>query len=333
MTGRKPATGETQATRPRPTRLFDAIVAASVAVGVIAGGLSLLTGDGGQLASSHGLTAEELEQRVTDLRTPAYWVGPKPDSLYRLTARADGAVFIRYLPRGAVRDSQPVLTVATYPRASAYGDVQAAARRAGAVRIALAGNAVAMFERARPTNVFVAFPSLTVQVEVFDPVPAEARRLVESGAVTTVGESSRPLARAFFATEPELRRFASSLPERAYWAGPRADRRYEVTHTSSGATFVRYLPPGAEVGTAGARYLTVVTYPRRAALRVLRAAARAPGAKTISISGGGLGVYYGGVPTNVHLAFPDGNVEVEVFSPSKEVAIELVRRGAIEPLS
>jgi hypothetical protein len=333
MTGRKPATDDTPAPRARPAPLFAAIVTASVAVGVAAGVLSLLTGDGGLPASSDGLTAAELERRVADVETPAYWVGPKRDSLYRLTTRADGAVFIRYLTQGAARDSQPALTVATYPRANAYGDVEAAARRAGSVRVTVAGNAVATFERARPTNVFVAFASSPVQVEVFDPAPAEARRLVESGAVMRVGESLRPLARPFVMSEPELRRFARSLPGRAYWAGPRADRRYEVTHTSSGATYVRYLPPSAEVGDAGARYLTVVTYPRRAALRVLRVAAGATGAKTISVPGGGLGVYYGGVPTNVHVAFPVANVEVEVFSPSKEVAIELVRRGAIEPLS
>jgi hypothetical protein len=314
-------------------RRFRAIAVAGVAVGVIAGAASLLSDNQGLVAETDALTAEELHRRAARLETPAYWVGPKPDTVYRLTTRSDDAVLVRYVPEATAYDSQPTLTVATYPRVRGLAEVEAAARRAGAVRIPLRDEAVASFDRAHPTNVFVAFPSQPVQVEVFDPVPGEARRLVESGALRVVGDSSLRLATPFVASEQELRRFARALPERAYWAGRRADRRYEVTHTSAGATFVRYLPPEAEVGDGRTRYLTVATYPRRFAFRVLRDAARAREAKTISLPGGGLGVYYRGTPTNVHLAFPGQDVEVEVFSPTKGAAIDLVRRGAIEPLS
>ena len=46
---------------------------------------------------------------------------------------------------------------------------------------------LAVLDPARPTSVFVAFPNVDFQIEVFSPKQGEARRLVERGRITPVG--------------------------------------------------------------------------------------------------------------------------------------------------
>ena len=51
----------------------------------------------------------------------------------------------------------------------------------------LDGGGVAVFPEAPGTkNVYVAYPGVDYQVEVFDPVPGAARRLVEAGRIAPV---------------------------------------------------------------------------------------------------------------------------------------------------
>ena len=78
---------------------------------------------------------------------------------------------------------------------------------------------------------------------------------------------------------------------------------YELTQTPSNRIFVRYLPQGAELGTADP-YLFVATFPVDDAFPVTQAEARKPGAVTIPIANGGVAFYTRAAPTNVYIAFP-----------------------------
>ena len=53
----------------------------------------------------------------------------------------------------------------------------------------------------------------------------------------------------------DLDQLAGSLGHPVYWAGSQPRFTYEVTRTKDGRVYIRYLPPGATVGTK-ARYLT-----------------------------------------------------------------------------
>jgi len=51
------------------------------------------------------------------------------------------------------------------------------------VTFAVAGGGLAFVDRQHPTSVYLAYPGIDVQVEVFDPSAGQARRLVTSGQI------------------------------------------------------------------------------------------------------------------------------------------------------
>ena len=58
----------------------------------------------------------------------------------------------------------------------------------------------------------------------------------------------------------DLTTLASRNNLTVYWVGPQQGVTYELTKTSSGQVYVRYLPQGEDVGSENA-FLTVGTYP------------------------------------------------------------------------
>ena len=132
-------------------------------------------------------------------------------------------------------------------------------------------------------------------------------------------------------TISELRAAAAASSTPIYWAGARADTRLEVSETSSGTVFVRYLPSGSGAGDLEP-HLTVATYARPNGYAEVQAAAKNEGSRSIELDGGGLAVYDAKAPTNVHLAFPDEAYQVEVFSPEGDLALRLVSNGKIQPV-
>ncbi len=55
------------------------------------------------------------------------------------------------------------------------------------VRVAVGNGGVAFYARARPTNVYLAYPGRNIQVEVYDPAAGAARRLVAANHIVPVG--------------------------------------------------------------------------------------------------------------------------------------------------
>jgi hypothetical protein len=143
------------------------------------------------------------------------------------------------------------------------------------------------------------------------------------------GDASRPATGAQSASESELRELAASQP--VYWAGPRAGQTYELTRTSDGRVFVRYLPQGVKVGDSRPQFLTVATYPRKSAFADLQRASKASGAVSRKLPNGGLAVYRPG-SSSVYFGYPDVNYQVEVFAPSPTTARSLVFNGQVVPV-
>jgi hypothetical protein len=134
-------------------------------------------------------TLPELRAESAALGRPIYWAGPRLPETYELTTTTDGRVYVRYLPQGvSVGSPRPdFLTVGTYAVTNPVASLRTAARNRGGVLKALPGGAVAYYNRARPTSVYLAYPNSTEQIEVFDPSPATALGLVVHGKVTPVG--------------------------------------------------------------------------------------------------------------------------------------------------
>lgn len=134
------------------------------------------------------------------------------------------------------------------------------------------------------------------------------------------------------ASESELKAFADSVSHPVYWAGPKEGYTYELTQTTNGLVYVRYLPEGTDVGDPRSQFLTVGTYPRAGAFAELQRAAKAKGAVSLKVGDDGLAVFSQSRPTSVYLGYPDAKYQVEVFHPSPDEARRLALSGAVVPV-
>jgi hypothetical protein len=274
--------------------------------------------------------SEKGLQTIAALGVPIYWVGTKAGFTYELTKTEDNRVYVRYLPRGVpVGSRDPYLTIGTYPVEDAFAVTSRLAAKSGSVKVAAGPNAVAFYSRQRPTNVYVAYRGAASQIEVYDPSAAEARQLVASRELEPVSAAS--VTSAASATTPAgLRSLAASLGHPIYWAGAQPRVTYELTRTSGGKVYVRYLPAGERVGSRKP-YLTIGTYPVKSAYEVTKKQSAAPGSVRIAARGGAVAFYGKSTPTNAYLAYPGTDVQVEVYDPSPARA-HLVASRRIAPV-
>jgi hypothetical protein len=134
------------------------------------------------------------------------------------------------------------------------------------------------------------------------------------------------------ASPDRLSLLANDVGHPVYWAGAAARTTYELTETSSGRVYVRYLPTGVPVGSTSARYTIVGTYPVDSAYNVLNQLARKSGESSFPAPRGGFAVYADSTPTNIYLAYPGKNVQIEVYDPSPKRARALITSGRVAPV-
>ena len=156
-----------------------------------------------------------------------------------------------------------------------------------------------------------------------------------TAATTTTPTTTTPPVRQIgpaVATPAKLRGLARAVGHPLYWAGQKKRVRYELTQTTDGKVFIRYLPKGVPIGDRHP-YLIVATYPVRDAYKAVQTAAKESGGVTFKIARGGLAVYNRSATTNVYFAYPASKYQVEVFDPKPGRALHLVRTGAIRPIA
>jgi hypothetical protein len=342
MSATSPDEAEPAPSRSIPRARLAAVLALALAAGFIAW---LALRDNGHTQATtattpaaFAITPQNLRRLAISIRQPIFWLGPKAGYTYELTRGEDGRIYVRYLPAGvAVGSPKPYLTVATYPFPGADAALAKQAAAKGAVTAKLAGKGIAVLDSGHPKSVHVAYPNVNYQVEVYDPTPARAMQLVSAGelaslgslhssAGTTVQGVGVPVA----ASVGDLKALAVRLGHPIYWAGPKAGDTYELTQTSSGKVYIRYLPSGVKVGDPRARYLTVATYPFPGAYAAV--AKIATGVARIGLGHGGVAVVDSTYPKSIHLAFPGVSYQVEVFDPSPSTGRRLVVGGAIAPV-
>jgi hypothetical protein len=126
-----------------------------------------------------------------------------------------------------------------------------------------------------------------------------------------------------------LQTLATAVGQPIYWAGPKAGYLYELTRNGAGNVYIRYLPPGAKVGTKSGNFLTIVTYPFGDAFQALKNVAHG---KEIAIPGGGIALVNEKYPQSIHLAYPGSEYQIEVYDPSPARSLEVARSGAVRPV-
>lgn len=300
----------------------------AIAVGLLSAACGGSSGTDSSSSDAVALTPSGLRALATSLNQPIYWVGPRKKVTYERTIPGDGRILVRYLPPDAELGTKTqYLTVGTYIVPDAYAATQRAASAPGAVRIKVASSAIAFTTKARPLNAWITYPGSRYQIEVFDPTPGTARRLVASGRVVRVPGSPRE-PHPVQVSPKSLANVAAAEKRPIYWAGTLPNQKYELTKKLDGGFVVRYLPAGAAIGAPTAN-LTVGTYVVPHALAAVQRLARAKGATTIKLPGGGLAVLDPKFPRSVYLAWPGTNYQIEVFDPSIARARQLVTSGKI----
>lgn len=128
------------------------------------------------IAGKVALTENELIDAVKKLGVDVYWAGPVDGAKYTLSAPAEGQVYLRYLPNGdGLTDTKPnYVVIATYTTADAFTATQAAGNQSNGVTFINNQGAAVYYNKDVPTNVYVAYPNLSYQIEVFSPIAATA---------------------------------------------------------------------------------------------------------------------------------------------------------------
>jgi hypothetical protein len=129
-----------------------------------------------------------------------------------------------------------------------------------------------------------------------------------------------------------LRALPAAEGHPVYWAGESSGMTYELSRTTNGNIFIRYLPQGVEIGVPTPDYLTVGTYPFKNAIDALKRLSTRQGAVTRQLKGGGLAVATTADAQNVYFAYPGENVQVEVYHPTPGEALRLISSEAIVPV-
>jgi hypothetical protein len=127
-------------------------------------------------AGKVSLTEEELVSAVKQLGVDVYWAGPVDGAKYTLSAPAEGQVYVRYLPNGeGLTDTKAnYVVIATYVTPDAFTATQAAGNQTNGVTFLNTQGAAVFYSKDAPTNIYVAYPSIDIQVEVFSPIAKTA---------------------------------------------------------------------------------------------------------------------------------------------------------------
>jgi hypothetical protein len=122
------------------------------------------------------LTEKELKNLVQDQKLNVYWSGPISGASYSINANQAGQVFVRYIKKGQKCDSQTrdFRVIATYAQAGAFESTKAAGNQANGVSLANTDGSIVYFNKESPSNVYLAYPGIEYQIEIYDPDPKEA---------------------------------------------------------------------------------------------------------------------------------------------------------------
>ena len=288
------------------------------------------SGNSSRSGNARAVSISQIRTLAASVEHPVFWLGPKPGYTYEVTRTSNGSIYIRYLPSGEkVGTRTPSLTVGTYPFANAYQAIQKIARQKGITAIRIPHGGLGEVPTKSPTSVHVAYPGVDYQVEVYDPTPGTATGLVATGKLSAFGSlrparSPKPSA----ASPAQLRSLATTLSHPIYWIGQKRGYTYELTRTSQGQVYIRYLPPGVHVRAPG-QYLTVATYPFPGAYDAILRLARHQNTTMLKLPNGGRAVIDPTNPKSIHFAYPGSDYEMEVFDPSPARARQIVSSGQI----
>jgi hypothetical protein len=133
-------------------------------------------------------------------------------------------------------------------------------------------------------------------------------------------------------SEDELVQVAADVGHPVYWIGPQEGTELEVTTLDDGRVYVRYLDKGAQAGDPRPQFFTVGSYPLDDPYQALKDVAEQVGAIVKKTPDDELVVTNENTPNSVYIASKDSEVQVEVYDPDPDRALEIATSGAVQPV-
>ncbi len=118
---------------------------------------------------------------------PIYWAGATEGTELELSQTSADRAYVRYLPDGTeAGDPRRFLTVGSYRFPNPTAALRSRGAEPGGVLATAPGDGTVYFSRENPKSVYLAYPGVDVEIEVFAPEFKEALRLVTSGRIVPV---------------------------------------------------------------------------------------------------------------------------------------------------
>jgi hypothetical protein len=166
-----------------------------VVAGVLAIGLILWIAlrdddsDDSQSGSSGAeiVSVDSLRAAAGEQGSPIYWAGELEGAELELSQPDADRTYVRYLTGGAeAGDPNPdFLTVGTYEDEDALAKLKRQGNEPGGVLAKAPGGATVYFNRNQPSSVYLVYPGVDAQIEVYDPDFKRALQLVNSGQIVS----------------------------------------------------------------------------------------------------------------------------------------------------
>jgi hypothetical protein len=141
-------------------------------------------------------------------------------------------------------------------------------------------------------------------------------------------DGADPVARQEFPAEAvgeeALTAVAAMASQNVYWIGPEDGMKYRISWRPDNGIQVDYLPEAS-----GSPAPLVGSYPVPDAFAVTQSIKQQSGDTKEELPGGGVVTMSKDRPTNVYLAFPGADYQIEIFHPEPGVALELARSGRV----
>jgi hypothetical protein len=118
-----------------------------------------------------------------------------------------------------------------------------------------------------------------------------------------------------------------------YWAGPVKGAKYTLSVPGQGQAYVRYLPDGKGIDDTNPNYVVIATYQTENAFTATQSAGNQTNGVTF-VNVDGAAVYYSkDTPTNVYVAYPGKNYQIEIFNPISKTALDIAsNKGALRQI-
>lgn len=145
--------------------------------------------DGDATSASTGaeIVSVEALRLAAEEDGPIYWVGPPAGSELELSRPSAERTYVRYLTGGAAAgDRRPFLTVGSYRLANPAAALRSQAKGGDGVIAGAPSGGVVYFSRKQPESVYLAYPGVDIEIEVFAPNFQQALQLVTSGRIVPV---------------------------------------------------------------------------------------------------------------------------------------------------